>query len=136
MRLVVNAPGGIALPLEASWWMDGELGGPTAQAAAAFQRQEGLRAVPGAGGADSLPALLELLHVLLQHQIAAGLTGEPELLRRAREAELLELFLSPWVPGACAAGRAATDSAWWRAVLELLEGLVAAEAERLALDGA
>lgn len=133
VRLVVNAPGGIALPLEASWWLDGDLGGPTARAAAAFQRGAGLRAVAGGGGPDSLPALLELLHVVLQHQVAAALTDEPELLEHARrsEAELLERFLVPWIPRACAAGREATQSPWWRSVLDLLEGLVAGEAERL-----
>lgn len=135
VRLVVNAPGGIALPLEASWWIDGGIGGPTSEATAAFLREEGLLVSASAGTPDALPALLELMHVLLQHQHAAVLTGQPELAVRAREreAELLRRFLVPWIPRACAAGREASDSSWWRSVLDLLETLIAREAERLGL---
>lgn len=133
VRLVVNAPGGIALPLEASWWIDGAIGGPTTQAVSEFMREEGLLASRAAGQPDSLPALLELLHVLLQHQRASALTGQPDLASRAeaRERDLLERFLRPWIPRACAAGREATDSTWWTAVLTLLETLVNRELERL-----
>ncbi len=135
VRLVVNAPGGIAFPLAASWWIDGGIGGPTAEATAAFLREEGLLVSASAGTPDALPALLELMHVLLQHQHAAHLTAQPELAVRAREreAELLQRFLVPWIPRACEAGREASESPWWRSVFDLLETLIAREADRLGL---
>ncbi len=136
VRLMVNAPGGIAFPLEASWWIDGTIGGPTTEATGTFLREEGLLVSRSAGMPDSLPALLELVHVLLQHQHAAVLTGQPELAVRAREreAELLRRFLLPWIPRACTAGREAGTSSWWRSVFDLLEALVAREAERLGVS--
>ena len=36
---MVNAPGGIAFPLEASWWIDGQIGGPTTEATGVFLRE-------------------------------------------------------------------------------------------------
>jgi TorA maturation chaperone TorD len=80
-----------------------------------------------AGQPCALPALLELMQVLLQHQQAAAPTDQSEIVARsrARERELL-----PWIPRACETGRAATERAWWSAVLSLLEALVVREGDR------
>ena len=137
VRLFVNAPGGVPAPPYASWWMESTLAGETSREVERFYGEEGLRGEPGAGPPDYLPALLEFLHFLLQHQVAARRTGQNVLERsgRAREREFLERFLTPWLPAFCAAAMQATREPFWRQSLALLEAFAAAEAERLAGNG-
>lgn len=130
IRLFVNAPGGIPLPPYGSWWMEGTLQGESTEKVAEFYLDEGLQQAPSAGPADYLPAELEFLHFLLQHQLAAQVTGSESLERmgREREREFLERFLLPWLPAFCNEGRRATSNPIWLAVLDLLMKFVEAEA--------
>ena len=130
VRLLVTAPGGVPAPPYGSWWLEGRLQGETTAAVAELYRQEGVE--PGAGPADYLPAELELVQLLLRHQLAARITGQAELAERARQSErlFLERYLAPWVPRFCAAGREATADHFWLAVFDLLEALLSGELSR------
>jgi TorA maturation chaperone TorD len=133
VRLFVNAPGGISLPPYGSWWLDGALMGPSTVELAAFYSQEGLRSSEGSGPVDYLPAELEFMHFLLQHQVAAFLTHQDDLVTQcaSREAEFLDRFLMPWVPKFCTRGREVTEDRFWLAVFDLLERFLEAERIRL-----
>jgi TorA maturation chaperone TorD len=130
VRLFVNAPEGIPLPPYGSWWMEGTLQGESTERVAEFYRQEGLQHASSAGPADYLPAELEFLHFLLQHQLAAKVTGSESLERqgREREREFLERFLLPWLPSFCAEGKRATSNPLWLALFDLLLAFVEKEA--------
>ena len=131
--MFVNAPGGIPLPPYGSWWIDGELMGPSCTELANFYSQEGLRSSEGSGLVDYLPAELEFLHFLLQHQVAAFLTHQDDLVAqsRDREKEFLDRFLIPWVPRLCSKGREVTNDRFWLAVFDLLERFLEQERARL-----
>jgi len=133
VRLFVNAPGGIPLPPYGSWWIDGALMGPSSLELESFYRQEGLSSAEGSGPVDYLPAELEFLHFLLQHQLAAVLTHQDDLAghARAREKDFLTKFLLPWVPKFCRNGKEATEDRFWLAVFDLLERFLDSERIRL-----
>lgn len=133
VRMFVNAPGGIPLPPYGSWWIDGQLMGPSSIELAEFYRQEGLQSAEGSGPVDYLPAELEFLHFLLQHQVAAFLTHQDDLVAQCanRESEFLDRFLIPWVPKLCRKGRAVTTDSYWLAVFDLLERFLGSESKRL-----
>lgn len=132
VRLFVNAPGGVPAPPYGSWWLDGMLAGPSTAAVEAFYDGEGLRSGAGTGPADYLPAELEFVHFLLQHQLAARHTGAPDLEHdaRRRERQFLDEHLVRWVPPFLGAARAATGDSYWIAAFELLETWLADEARR------
>ena len=113
VRLFVNGPGGIPLPPYGSWWIDGTMIGPSSMELADFYRQDGLRNTAGGGPVDFLPAELEFLHFLLQHQIAAVMTHQDDLANhaRSREYEFLDWF--------------------WLAAFNLLERFLESERGRL-----
>jgi TorA maturation chaperone TorD len=133
VRLLVNAPGGVAAPPYGSWWTEGCLQGRTTAEVADFYRGEGLEPQPGSGPADFLGAELEFLHFLLQHQHAAAVTRQPELEghSRRRERAFLEAHVLTWIPGFCAAGREATRDPVWLALFDLLQFFVEDEARRV-----
>jgi TorA maturation chaperone TorD len=131
VRLFEAATGGVPAPPYGSWWLEGCLGGETSRAVANFYREEGLQ--PGNGPADYLSTELELVQFLLRHQRAGRLTGQEETASsaRQREHEFISLFLLPWVPDFCTAGRRATTDHFWIAIFDLLETLLHAEQARL-----
>ena len=133
VRLFVNAPGGVPAAPYGSWWTEGTIQGKTTTQVADFYLQEGLRIEKHSGPADYLPTELEFLSSLLHHQRAALLTDAHDLERqsRGREREFLEKHLLPWIPRFCLAGRLATQEPFWKAVLDLLEGLIESEAVRV-----
>ena len=126
VRMFVNAPGGIPMPPYGSWWIDGALMGPSSIELATFYHQEGLRSAEGSGPVDYLPAELEFLHFLLQHQLAAALTNQVDLVvqTREREKEFLDRFVLPWVPDFCRKGKEVTEDPFWLAVFDLLERFI------------
>lgn len=130
VRLFVNAPGGIAAPPFASYWIEGRLQGETSAAIAQFLRRDGLDAA--AGSADALSVGLEYVHFLLQHQRAARATDQPTLEAdaRLREAQFVGQFLATWIPTFAAKARAAARLPAWGPVLDLLEAFVATERHR------
>ena len=132
IRLFVNAPGGVPAPPYGSWWLDGTLAGPSTAAVEAIYGREGLRPGTGAGPADFLPAELEFMHFLLQHQIAARRTGATDLEHdaRRRERRFLDDHVVRWVPRFLAAAREATDDPYWTAAFDLLERWVDDEVRR------
>jgi TorA maturation chaperone TorD len=131
VRLFVNAPGGVPAPPYGSWWLEETLQGRSTEEVAAFYRQEGLQSSGGAGPADYLPAELEFLHFLLQHQRAARVTRSESLEQQGRESErqFLERFLLPWLPAFCSGARQATADPFWLSVFDLLEAFIAGEVE-------
>lgn len=133
VRMFVNAPGGIPLPPYGSWWLDGELMGPSSVELAGFYSQEGLRNVDGSGPVDYLPAELEFLHFLLKHQVAAILTRKDELAAQteARATEFQNRFLLPWVPEFCRKGREITEDPYWVAVFAVLEDFLTSKRNRV-----
>jgi len=132
VRLFVNAPGGVPAPPYGSWWREGQLAGETTADVAAWYREDGLE--PGRSPADWLPAELEYLQVLLQHQRAALLTGSDDLARdaRAREAGFLEAHVAPWLPRFITAVREAALDPYWRAVADALDVFARLEREQAA----
>ena len=133
IRLFVNAPGGIPLPPYGSWWIDGELMGASSIALTKFYRQEGLRTASRGGPPDYLPAELEFLHFLLQHQIAALRTHQGDLVEHAlwSQRQFLDRFLLSWIPRFCQKGLEVSRDPFWSAVFALLDGLIRKEKERL-----
>jgi TorA maturation chaperone TorD len=133
VRLFVNARGGIPLPPYGSWWIDGELMGPSSVALTEFYRQEGLRSSSSSGPPDFIGAELEFLHFLLQHQIAAMLTHQDDLVAHAekRERDFLNRFLLPWMPRFCEKGLEVTKDRFWSAIFTLLTKLVETEKTRI-----
>ena len=133
VRMFVNAPGGIPLPPYGSWWMDVELMGPSCTALADFYKEEGLRNADGAGPVDFLPAEMEFLHFLLQHQLAATLTHQDDLIAQiqARIQEFQDRFLLPWVPEFCRKGREITEDPYWVAVFAALEDFLTPKRDRV-----
>ena len=82
-----------------------------------------LRRSADAGPVDYLPAEMEFLHFLLQHQLAATLTNQHELAAQteARAKEFQDRFLAPWVPEFCRKGREITEDRFWKVVFDELE---------------
>ncbi len=131
VRLLETAPGGAPVPPYGSWWLERCLQGRTTAAVAEVYRRQGI--THGSGPADYLPAELELVQLLLRHQLAARLTGQNDLAEHAGRSEhdFLEALVLPWVPRFCGAGRRESDTPFWRCLFDLLELTLSCEHRRI-----
>jgi TorA maturation chaperone TorD len=134
VRLFVNAPGGVAAPPYAGWYLDGALGGASSAHVADAYARQCLEVAEDAGQpADYIATELEFLHLLCRHQLAARTTNDTPALEAAREAEAAFLLghFCRWVPRFASAIRDAAPGPVFGSVAELLAALCAEETERL-----
>jgi TorA maturation chaperone TorD len=100
-RLFVNAPRGVAAPPYASWYLDGQLSGASAQWVEQAYAARGLERAPDAGEPpDYLGAELEFLHFLARHELAARGTDDAASLRviLTAEKDFVLGHVARWLP--------------------------------------
>jgi putative dimethyl sulfoxide reductase chaperone len=133
-RLFVNAPGGVAAPPYASFYLDGRLLGPTTARVESAYAAQGLARDPGAGEpADYISSELEFMFFLVRHEIAARATADDAALDAVTAAQrsFVVDHLAAWVPSFIARIRAASPQAPFDAAAALLEALVVEDARDL-----
>jgi TorA maturation chaperone TorD len=134
VRLFINAPGGVPAPPYASWYLDGELLGPSTQFPADAYARHGLEIDASAGAPlDALPVELEFLAFLARHERAARVTGDEsalaDVLRSRRH--FLEHHAALWMPAFVAAVRAGAPGPVFAAAITLLDDWLRVERVRL-----
>ena len=134
VRLFVNAPGGVAAPPYASWYLDGRLIGPACEWAAGEYRGESLDVAADAGEpADFIATELEYLYFLCRHERAARLTADRAALDRVvrAQARFLHEHLLRWMPAFLRRLRAAAPHPVFARVADLLDVFCEEEARYL-----
>lgn len=134
VRLFLNAPGGVAAPPYASWYLDGQLLGPATTWAARAYASQGLEAEPGAREpADYIGAELEFMYFLVRHEMAARRTGDGEALRAAlgSQARFVREHLARWLPAFIERVRAHQPGAVFAAAVGLLDLVLQDDVHRL-----
>jgi TorA maturation chaperone TorD len=134
VRLFLNAPGGVAAPPYASWYLDGQLMGPATTWAARAYASQGLEAEPGAREpADYIGAELEFMYFLVRHEMAARRTGDGEALRAslASQARFVREHLAHWLPAFIERIRAHQPGAVFAAAVGLLDLVLQDDKHRL-----
>ncbi len=134
VRLFVNAPGGVAAPPYASWYLDGRLLGAAASWAEAAYRRQGLEPAPEAGEPpDYICTELEFMHFLCRHESAARITADGRALAMVLEAQaaFVHDHLARWVPLMLARTRAAAPGPVLAAAATLADVQIALDAQRL-----
>lgn len=133
-RLFVNAPGGVAAPPYASWYLDGRLRGPSCDFAEQAYAAQGLESTPDAGEPpDYVGAELEFMYFLARHEFAARTTGDDEALGSVLvgEAEFVLRHLARWLPAFVARIRAADSGPVFNTAADLLWAVVQDDVRRL-----
>jgi TorA maturation chaperone TorD len=134
VRLFVLASDGHVAPLYASWYLDGELLGPSREWVEGEYRAQGLDVAPDAEQpADYLPCELEYLFFLQRHERAAETVADASALTWARDAQrrFLDAHLLRWLPGFLRQARAASPDPFHANALDWLEHFVSEERARL-----
>ncbi len=129
-RLFVNAPGGVAAPPYASWYLDGRILGPSSEWAARAYASQGLSIDTDAGEPpDHVSAELEFMYFLARHETAARATGDARSLSDTLAAQATFLLrLSQWVPRFVENVLAADPQPIYEAGARLLRATVAEDA--------
>jgi TorA maturation chaperone TorD len=123
VRLFVNAPGGVAAPPYASWYLDGCLLGPASRWAAEEYRGQALEAAPEGEPPDFIATEMEYMFFLCRHAQAARLTGDRNGLEQVRRAQVrfFQAHLGRWLPLFARDLRAASPPAPFERVADLIE---------------
>lgn len=132
-RLFVNAPGGVAAPPYASWYLDRCLHGPTTERVRAKYAAQGLEIDGDAGEPpDYISTELEFMLFLTRHELAARETGDGLALRAVLDAESDFIrHLSHWIPSFVACIRSSRPGDLFGAAADALESALNTEIERL-----
>lgn len=131
VRLFVNAPGGIAAPPYASFYIDERLLGPSCDWVECAYDAQGLAHDPAAGQpADYLAAELEFVHFLVRHEMAARTTGDIAALDAvlSAQADFVSNHLARWVPRFAARVRVSNPHPAFEAAICLLGAVLEEEA--------
>lgn len=134
VRVFILAAGRQTAPLYASWYLDGQLLGPSREWVEQEYLAEGVTLADDAQqSADYLPCELEYLFFLSRHERAAEATGDAAALASARAAQrrFLEQHLIKWLPRFLEQARAAHPGPFIAQALDSLEGFVSEERARL-----
>lgn len=134
VRLFVNAPGGVAAPPYASWYLEGRLLGAAASWAAAAYARQGLEPAPDAGEPpDYLSTELEFMHFLCRHETAARTTADAQALALVLDAQaaFVHEHLARWMPLMLARTRSAKPGPVVAAATTLAELQIAIDVQRL-----
>lgn len=137
-RLFVNARNGVAAPPYASWYLDGQLLGPSSHWAEQAYADQGLERAPDAGEPpDYVGAELEFLLFLARHELAARSTGDDSALRKVLDVEKTFVLshVARWVPAFIAQIRGAEPGPVFAAAADLLWAVVQDEVSRLSTGG-
>lgn len=134
VRLFVNAPGGVAAPPYATWYLDGRLSGPSlAWVIEEYQRQA-LELTGDAGEpADFIGAEMEYMHFLCRHAHAARLTADRSALEHTLDssARFFREHLGRWLPLFADRIRAATAGGVYAKLADLLAAFCREEGSHL-----
>lgn len=137
-RLFVNARDGVAAPPYASWYLDGQLLGPSSRFVEQVYSEQGLEPAADAGEpADYVGVELEFLLFLTRHELAASSTGDDDALASVLDLERTFMLnhLARWVPAFVAQIRAAEPGPVFAAAGDLLGAVVQDEARHLSRAG-
>lgn len=135
-RLFVSARHGVAAPPYASWYLDGELCGPSSRWVEEAYAAQGLERAPDAGEPpDYIGAELEFLHFLARHELAARSTGDDASLRLVLGAErnFVLNHVARWLPAFIERIRSAEPTLVFAAATELLRVVIEEEVRRLSM---
>ncbi|MBI3403397.1 MAG: molecular chaperone TorD family protein [Acidobacteria bacterium] len=133
-RLFVNARDGIVAPPYASWYLDGQLLGPSVQWVERAYAEQGLERTPDAGEPpDYLGAELEFLLFLTRHELAARSTGDAGALRVVLDSEKLFVLnhVALWLPAFLAQIHTRKPGPVFRAAGDFLGAVVQDDVRRL-----
>jgi TorA specific chaperone len=136
-RLFVNDRHGVAAPPYASWYLDGQLLGPSSRWVEQAYAQQGLERAPDAGEpSDYVGAELEFLFFLGRHELAARSTGDTRALEVVidRERTFVLSHVVRWLPEFIAQVRAAEPGPVFGAAADLLCAVMQDDVSRLSTD--
>jgi TorA maturation chaperone TorD len=129
VRLFVTARDGVPAPPYESWYIDGELLGPSTRRVEEMYAAHGLaRAEEGGEPADYLSTELEFLYFLARHELAARAVGDREALLAVCDAQnrFVHAHLGRWIPAFVRQTRAAHPGSVYAAAIDLLETVLTA----------
>jgi TorA maturation chaperone TorD len=130
VRLFVTGRDGVPAPPYESWYIDGDLFGPSTRRVEEMYAAQGLaRAEEGGEPADYLSTELEFLYFLARHELAARAVGDRDALLAVCDAQnrFVHAHLGRWVPSFVRRTRAADPGPVYAAAIDLLETALTAD---------